>query len=391
MNPKVSIIMGSTSDLKIMEAAAEFLDQMEIPYEINALSAHRVPEQVMDFAKNARSRGIKVIIAGAGGAAHLPGVIAALTPLPVIGIPIKSSNSIDGWDSILSILQMPSGIPVATMALDGAKNGAILAVEILAAGDDALMEKMVKFKAELAQKIDKANKKFLSFALGVSAGVMIYVSFVEILHGAQIGLDELLGPRAGKAVCALAFFGGMLLSAVIDKLVPSYENPHEMKSLESMNREGKNRSKLMRTGILTALVVGIHNFPEGIATFMASMNSPEIGIAIAVAIAIHNIPEGIAVSVPVYFATQSRKKAFWYSFLSGLAEPVGALAGYLVLMPFMSPLMLNCIFAVVAGIMVFISLDELLPAAEEYGEHHISIYGLLFGMAVMAISLILLA
>lgn len=159
MNPKVSIIMGSTSDLKIMEAAAEFLDQMEIPYEINALSAHRVPEQVMDFAKNARSRGVKVIIAGAGGAAHLPGVIAALTPLPVIGIPIKSSNSIDGWDSILSILQMPSGIPVATMALDGAKNGAILAMEILAAGDDALMEKMVKFKAELAQKIDKANRE----------------------------------------------------------------------------------------------------------------------------------------------------------------------------------------------------------------------------------------
>ena len=159
MNPKVSIIMGSTSDLKIMEAAAEFLDQMGIPYEINALSAHRVPEQVMEFAKNARSRGVKVIIAGAGGAAHLPGVIAALTPLPVIGIPIKSSNSIDGWDSILSILQMPSGIPVATMALDGARNGAILAVEILAAGDAALMEKMVKFKAELAQKIDKANRE----------------------------------------------------------------------------------------------------------------------------------------------------------------------------------------------------------------------------------------
>lgn len=235
------------------------------------------------------------------------------------------------------------------------------------------------------------NKKFLSFALGVSAGVMIYVSFVEILHGAQIGLDELLGPRAGKAVCALAFFGGMLLSAVIDKLVPSYENPHEVKSLESMGHGAGTRSKLMRTGILTALVVGIHNFPEGIATFMASMNSPEIGIAIAVAIAIHNIPEGIAVSVPVYFATQSRKKAFWYSFLSGLAEPVGALAGYFILQPFMSPLMMNCIFAVVAGIMVFISLDELLPAAEEYGEHHISIYGLLFGMAVMAISLILLA
>ena len=154
MTPKVSIIMGSTSDLKIMESAAQFFDEMEIPYEINALSAHRVPELVMDFAKNAHKRGIKVIIAGAGGAAHLPGVIAALTPLPVIGIPIKSSNSIDGWDSILSILQMPSGIPVATMALDGARNGAILAAQIMATGDEALMQKVQKFKAK---KIEKAN------------------------------------------------------------------------------------------------------------------------------------------------------------------------------------------------------------------------------------------
>ena len=159
MNPKVSIIMGSTSDLKIMEAAAEFLDQMEVPYEINALSAHRVPEMVAEFAKNAHTRGVKVIIAGAGGAAHLPGVIAATTPLPVIGIPIKSSNSIDGWDSILSILQMPAGIPVATMALDGARNGAILAVQILAAGDEELMRKFVAFKSELAQKIGKANRE----------------------------------------------------------------------------------------------------------------------------------------------------------------------------------------------------------------------------------------
>ena len=153
MTPKVSIIMGSTSDLKIMESAAQFFDEMEIPYEINALSAHRVPELVVDFAKNAHKRGIKVIIAGAGGAAHLPGVIAALTPLPVIGIPIKSSNSIDGWDSILSILQMPSGIPVATMALDGA----ILAAQIMATGDEALMQKVQKFKADLAKKIEKAN------------------------------------------------------------------------------------------------------------------------------------------------------------------------------------------------------------------------------------------
>lgn len=157
MTPIVSIIMGSTSDLGVMKSAAEFLDQMEIPFEINALSAHRVPEQVMEFAQNVHKRGVKVIIAGAGGAAHLPGVIAAYTPLPVVGVPIKSSNSIDGWDSVLSILQMPAGIPVATVALDGAKNAAILAVQMIATGDSALMEKIVEFKKELAQKIDKAN------------------------------------------------------------------------------------------------------------------------------------------------------------------------------------------------------------------------------------------
>ena len=159
MNPLVSIIMGSTSDLSIMNQAAEFLNQMEIPFEINALSAHRVPEQVMSFAKNAKERGVKVIIAGAGGAAHLPGVVAALTPLPVIGVPIKSSNSIDGWDSVLSILQMPSGIPVATVALDGAKNAGILAMQIIATGDVDLMKKMVAFKTDLASKITKANQE----------------------------------------------------------------------------------------------------------------------------------------------------------------------------------------------------------------------------------------
>ena len=158
MNPVVSIIMGSTSDLPIMEDAAKFLNEMQIPFEINALSAHRVPEMVADFAKNAHGRGVRVIIAGAGGAAHLPGVIAAFTPVPVIGVPIKSSNSIDGWDSILSILQMPAGIPVATVALDGARNAAILAAQMLAIGDDKLYQKLVEFKADLAKKIAKANE-----------------------------------------------------------------------------------------------------------------------------------------------------------------------------------------------------------------------------------------
>lgn len=159
MKPKVSIIMGSTSDLKVMKEAAEFFDLMEIPFEINALSAHRTPDQVMEFAANAHTRGIKVIIAGAGGAAHLPGVIAALTPLPVIGVPVKSSNSMDGWDSVLSILQMPSGIPVATVALDGAKNAAILATQIMGTGEKDLQDKIIEFKKDLATKIEKANKE----------------------------------------------------------------------------------------------------------------------------------------------------------------------------------------------------------------------------------------
>ncbi len=165
MQPKVSIIMGSTSDLKVMEEAAKFLDEMEIPFEINALSAHRTPVLVEEFARTAHDRGVKVIIAGAGAAAHLPGVIAASTPLPVIGVPVKSSNSIDGWDSILSILQMPAGIPVATVALDNARNAAILAVQMIATGDSEVYAKLVKFKSDLAQKIVKANEelKLVSF------------------------------------------------------------------------------------------------------------------------------------------------------------------------------------------------------------------------------------
>ena len=159
MEPKVSIIMGSTSDLDIMKEAADFLNEMKIPFEINALSAHRTPEKVEEFAKNAYSRGVRVIIAGAGGAAHLPGVIAASTPLPVIGLPIKSSNSIDGWDSILSILQMPAGIPVATVALNGARNAGILAMQILAGADKELFSKFVAFKEGLKGKVIKANEE----------------------------------------------------------------------------------------------------------------------------------------------------------------------------------------------------------------------------------------
>jgi len=239
----------------------------------------------------------------------------------------------------------------------------------------------------------QTNTRFLSIALGFSAGVMIYVSFVEIFVKARIELAEVYGDRWGYWVTVLAFFGGILIIALIDKLIPSIENPHEIRKVEEMRPNGPpgNNQKLLRMGMFTALAIAIHNFPEGLATFTAALTDPGLGIAIAVAIAIHNIPEGIAVSVPIYFATGSRKKAFWYSFASGLAEPVGALIGYLILMPFLSPVMLGILFAGVAGIMVFISLDELLPTAKEFGEHHLSIYGLIAGMGVMAISLLLFA
>lgn len=235
------------------------------------------------------------------------------------------------------------------------------------------------------------NKKFLSFSLGLSAGVMIYVSFVEIFAQAQDLLTAEMGITKGMSITVVCFFIGILLIGVIDRLVPSFENPHEVRSVESMDQSPKRDPKLMKMGVMTALAIGIHNFPEGIATFASAVENPALGVAIAAAIAIHNIPEGIAVSVPIYHATGDKKKAFRLSMLSGLAEPIGALIAYFILMPFMSPTLLGCVLASVAGIMVFISLDELLPAAREYGEHHISIYGLIAGMAIMAFSLILLA
>lgn len=240
----------------------------------------------------------------------------------------------------------------------------------------------------------RTNTKFLSVSLGFSAGVMIYVSFVELFMEAKSQLVGVFGENKGTIYVTLAFFGGMLLIALIDKMIPSFENPHEMHAVEEI-QDGNNvqslsnsSSSLKRIGILAALSIGIHNFPEGMATFTAALSDPAMGIAIAVAIAIHNIPEGIAVSVPIYHATGNRRKAFWLSFLSGLAEPIGALVAFLVLMPFLSATLFGILFSVVAGIMVFISLDELLPAAEKFGQHHCSIWGLIAGMAVMAISLL---
>jgi len=232
------------------------------------------------------------------------------------------------------------------------------------------------------------NTRFLSLSLGFSAGVMIYVSFVEILQKAQDSLALVYGERTAAWYAVLAFFGGILIIALIDKLIPSYENPHEVRRVEEVFKQGKKDPKLVRMGMFTALAIAIHNFPEGIATFMAGLSDPTIAIPIAVAIAIHNIPEGIAVSVPISYGTGNRRKGFYLSFLSGLAEPIGALLAYFILMPFFSDTLFGIVFAGVAGIMVFISIDELLPTAREYGLHHHAVYGFLAGMAVMALSLL---
>lgn len=242
----------------------------------------------------------------------------------------------------------------------------------------------------LAFYTKKTNETFLSAALGFSAGVMIYVSMIEIFVKARTSLEEYYGaPQKAYLITTLAFFGGVALIALIDKFVPEAENPHEIRDVEEMTEEERKRKSLLRMGLFSALAIAIHNFPEGLATFMSAINDPALGISIAIAIAIHNIPEGIAVSVPIYFATGDKKKAFMYSFLSGLSEPIGAILGFFLLRSIMSEALFGIVFAGVAGIMVYISLDELLPTAEKYGKHHIAIGGLIAGMAVMAVSLVM--
>ncbi len=222
---------------------------------------------------------------------------------------------------------------------------------------------------------------YLSFSLGLSAGVMIYVSFMELLPSAVA--------RVGEQFGVLFFFIGIAFIAIVDLLVPEPENPHNYEGLEAPESPDVSH-RLMRTGTMTALAIGIHNLPEGLATFASALSDVHLGIFIAVAIAIHNIPEGIAVSMPFYYATGNRNKAFLYSFLSGVSEPVGALIGYLVLMPFLTSTVLAGTLAFVAGVMIYISLDELLPMAHRYGHGHLVISGVILGMLIMAISLIML-
>jgi ZIP family zinc transporter len=222
--------------------------------------------------------------------------------------------------------------------------------------------------------VRKPGPRFLTFTLGFSAGVMILVSFVELLAS---GIEEV-----GFLWGLVAFFSGMGLMFLIDVLIP-----HSYKAEQHRPGKKQSKSELQRIGLLVALGIGIHNLPEGLAAFAGTLKNINLGMAIAVAIAIHNIPEGLAVSAPIYAATGSRKKAFWFSFLSGVAEPVGAGIAALFLMPFLSPALIGTVLAAVAGIMVFISIDELVPASKRYGYDHLAIIGVIVGMVLMALSL----
>lgn len=264
----------------------------------------------------------------------------------------------------------------------------------------------------IAVTAKRTDYRFLSIATGFSAGVMLYVSFVEIFVKGQESLAEKYGDALGSWINVAAFFGGILLIGLIDNLIPSAENPHEVHSeletkplhtpterarIEGLQNHSAHHRQLMRMGLFSALAIGIHNFPEGLATFFSALQDPSLGVAIAVAVALHNIPEGISVSVPIFYATGSRLKAFLFSALSGLAEPVGALIAYLALRflfgndeMLVPPELMGILFAGVAGIMVYISLDELLPTSRAYGQGHDSLLGLIAGMAVMALSLLLM-
>ncbi len=233
----------------------------------------------------------------------------------------------------------------------------------------------------IAYFIRKPKVVYLSVSLGFSAGVMIYISFMELLASAMETLGQLWA--------LFAFFVGIVLIGLIDMLIPEAENPHEYKDLDDTSKQ-KTSGSLMRTGVLTALAIGIHNFPEGLATFATALSDVKLGLFIAIAIAIHNIPEGVSVSMPIFYATGSKAKAFVYSFLSGVAEPVGAVVGYLILMPFITENLIAYLLAFVAGIMIYISVDELLPMAHRYGHEHTVIAGIVSGMFVMAFSLLML-
>ena len=249
----------------------------------------------------------------------------------------------------------------------------------------------------------RVSSNFLAGALGLSAGVMIFISLAELFPEAQAEITAIGSLKHGKALTLLAFFAGMGIIMLIDFLVPEYENPHEASGLSlgaktpavNMLNQAGNEKALHRLGLMSAFAIAIHNFPEGVATFIGTLNDPQMGAGITFAIAIHNIPEGIAVAIPIYYATKSKGKALLLATLSGMSELIGALlclaftAIFGVELTGGSPVF-PLILAAVAGIMIYISLDELLPTAEKYGKHHIAIAGVIAGMAIMGVSLLII-
>jgi ZIP family zinc transporter len=229
------------------------------------------------------------------------------------------------------------------------------------------------------------NPRLLSFGLAFAGGAMVYISLTEILGKATSEFTGIYGDGAGFAYATLWFLIGIISVAIIDRLLP---NPHEKLSMDERAVEGKASSHIKRVGLLTALAITAHNFPEGLATFFTMLDSPELGTSLAIAIALHNIPEGISIAIPVYFATNSKWLALLACLVSGLAEPLGAGIGYLILAPFLTPAVFGAVFAVIAGVMVFLALDELLPTAKHYARGHETVYGLVLGMMVMALSLV---
>lgn len=278
----------------------------------------------------------------------------------------------------------------------------------------------------IAFTAERTNYRLLSVATGFSAGVMLYVSFVEIFHKGVDVLSTAYGAYWGQWIHLASFFGGLLLIGIVDNLIPAAENPHEVHahdetaplhsasaplpdfdtiaqhpaeySLSGLHDHRRHRRKLMRMGVFAATAIAIHNFPEGLATFVTALQDPNVGVAIAVAVALHNIPEGISVAVPIFYATGNRARAFVYSCLSGLAEPLGAIVAYVMLRLLtggetgaIPSEVVGVLFGGVAGIMVYISLDQLLPTSRAYGRGHDSLLGLMAGMGVMAISLLLMS
>lgn len=230
------------------------------------------------------------------------------------------------------------------------------------------------------------NARLLAFGLAFAGGAMVYVSLGEILNKSILSFTLAYGDTAGFTWGTLSFLAGVLLIVTIDRLVP---NPHERLEVDDPYFRQHNRDYVKRVGLLTAVAITAHNFPEGLATFFATLEDPAVGMPLAFAIAIHNIPEGIAIAVPVYYATNNKMYAFVACLLSGLAEPIGALLGYAVLRPYLSDAVFGAVFGVIAGVMVFLALDELLPAAKRYAKGHETVYGLVSGMGVLAISLVL--